>query len=76
MEVFYEGGRTDDNAGFGDDIGWLNSAGAEINYGMSLLRFLKFAPGAGIAYAPQRNDRDSDLYEVTGYFSLKFWGNF
>jgi len=76
VEVFYEGGRTDDDMNVGDDLGWLNSAGAEVNYGMSLLRFLRFAPGIGVAYVPQRDDRDPDEYEFVSYISLKLWANF
>jgi outer membrane protein assembly factor BamA len=76
LEVFYEGGRTYDDNGIGDDIGWLHSAGAEINYGMSILRFIRFAPGIGVAYAPQRDDRDPDENEAVAYISVKLWSSF
>jgi hypothetical protein len=76
LEVFYEGGRTYDDNDIGDDIGWLHSAGAEINYGMSILRFIRFAPGIGVAYAPQRDDRDPDENEAVAYISVKLWSSF
>lgn len=76
LEVFYEGGRTYDDNRFGDDGGWLHAAGVEVNYGLSILRFLRFAPGIGVAYAPQRDDRDPDEYEAVAYLSLKLWTGF
>ncbi len=76
LEVFYEAGRTYDDNDVGDDIGWLHAAGAEVNYGLSILRFLKFAPGIGVVYAPQRNDRDPDEEDVVAYLSLKLWTSF
>jgi hypothetical protein len=76
LEIFYEGGRTYDDDGIGDDIGWLDSAGLEVNYGLTLLRFLSFAPGIGVAYVPQRDDRDPDEDEVVAYFSIKLWASF
>jgi hypothetical protein len=75
LELFYESGRTYDDEGIGDDIGWLHSAGLEVNYGLTLLRFLSFAPGLGVAYVPQRDDRDPDEYEVVPYLSIKLWAN-
>jgi Tol biopolymer transport system component len=75
LELFYEGGRTYDDEGIGDDIGWLHSAGLEVNYGLTLLRYLSFAPGIGAAYVPQRDDRDPDEYEVVPYLSIKLWAN-
>lgn len=75
LELFYEGGRTYDDEGIGDDIGWLHSAGLELNYGLTLIRFLSFAPGLGVAYVPQRDDRDPDEYEVVPYLSIKLWAN-
>ncbi len=73
LEIFYEGGRTYDDEGIGDDIGWLNSAGLEANFGLTLLRFVSFAPGIGVVYVPQRDDRDPDEYEVVPYLSIKLW---
>ncbi|MGD9187147.1 MAG: hypothetical protein PVI89_02995, partial [Desulfobacteraceae bacterium] len=75
LELFYEGGRTYDDEGIGDDIGWLHSAGLEINYGLTLLRYISFSPGLGVAYVPQRDDRDPDEYEVVPYLSIKLWAN-
>jgi WD40 repeat protein len=75
VELFYEAGRTYDDEGIGDDIGWLHSAGLEVNYGLTLLRYISFAPGIGAAYVPQRDDRDPDEYEVVPYFSIKLWNN-
>lgn len=76
MDVFYEGGRTYDDNGIGDDIGWLNAMGVEVNYGLSLLRFLQFAPGIGIVYAPQRDERDPNKDDIVGYLSIKLWASF
>jgi hypothetical protein len=75
-EVFYEGGRTWDDDNQGDAAGWLNAAGLEVNYGMSLLRFLQFAPGLGVVYAPERDEFDEDKEEVIVYLGLKLWYNF
>jgi WD40 repeat protein len=75
LELFYEAGRTYDDEGIGDDIGWLHSAGLEVNYGLTLLRYLSFAPGIGAAYVPQRDDRDPDEYAVVPYLSIKLWTN-
>jgi hypothetical protein len=75
LEVFYEAGRTYDDEGIGDDIGWLHSAGLEVNFGLTLLRYVSFAPGIGVAYAPQRDDRDPDEYEVVPYISIKGWAS-
>lgn len=76
LEVFYEGGRTYDDNDIGDAIGWLNAAGVEVNYGLTLLRFLQIAPGIGVVYAPQRDEHDPDKDEVVGYLSIKFWTSF
>jgi Tol biopolymer transport system component len=76
LEAFYEGGRTFDDEEIGDDIGWLHSAGMEINYGLTLFRFITFAPGIGVAYVPQRDDRDPDEDEVVSYISIKLWSSF
>lgn len=82
VELFYEGGRTYDDLDIGDDTGWLNSAGLEVNFGMTLTRFLQFAPGIGVVYAPERDDRqedrddDEEEDEVVGYITIKMWYNF
>ena len=78
-EVFYERGRTWDDEGEGDDRGWLDSMGLELNFSFKLLRFMRIAPGLGALYAPDRlrdrGDRDDDeRYQV--YFSLKGSVNF
>lgn len=75
-EVFYEGGRiwSDDNQD--DDISWLNAAGVEVNFGVSMLRVLQFAPGIGVVYAPDRDEFDDTNEEVVVYLGFKLWYNF
>jgi hypothetical protein len=75
-EIFYEGGRTWDDEGRGDDHGWINSYGAEVNYAMKILRYLAFSPGVGIAYTPDRPRDDKDDNTVQFYFTIKGWVNF
>ncbi len=80
-EIFYETGRTWDDEGVGDDLGWIESTGLELNVSLKLLRFLKIAPGLGFVYAPDRsedtrdNDDESDeRYQI--YITIKGWVNF
>ncbi|MBP7830462.1 MAG: PD40 domain-containing protein [Kiritimatiellae bacterium] len=47
---------------------WLNSVGLELNFSMTLLRFLDVAPGLGFAYAFEREPSDE---RAQVYFSLK-----
>ena len=75
-EIFYEGGRTWDDEGRGDDRGWINSYGAEVNYAMKILRYLAFSPGVGVAYAPDRPEDDEDDSTVQVYLTIKGWVNF
>ncbi len=77
-EVFYETGRTWDDEGKGDDRGWLDATGVELNVSFKVFRFLKIAPGLGFAYAPDRskdtgaNDDGSDeRYQI--YITIKGW---
>lgn len=75
-EVFYEGGRTWDDAGRGDDRGWINSYGVEVNYAMKILRYLAFSPGVGIVYVSDRPEDDEDDNKIQAYVTIKGWVNF
>ncbi len=70
-EIFYEAGRTWRGQGGRDDGDWISSTGAEINYSLTILRYVSFAPGIGVAYAPQRAAQT-----VQPYLSIKGWVNF
>ncbi len=69
-ELFYEGGRTWKGQGSSDEQ-WMTSAGAEINYSLRILRYVAFAPGIGVAYAPERAAQ-----KVQSYLTIKGWVNF
>jgi hypothetical protein len=77
-EVFYEGGRTWDDEGVGDDLGWLDSMGVEVNCSLEFLRLMQIAPGLGFAYAPDRpkgdDDESDERYQV--YITIKGWVSF
>ena len=77
-EVFYESGRTWDDEGEGDDRGWLDSMGLEVNLSFNLLRIMHIAPGLGFAYAPDRpKDDDDGLDErYQTYIVIKGYVNF
>lgn len=75
-EVYYEGGKTWNDGPRQDDIDWLNAAGLEVNFGGTLFRFLQFAPGLGVVYAPQRDEFDEEKNEVVAYMGIKLWYNF
>ncbi|MFH1138947.1 MAG: hypothetical protein V1816_22945 [Pseudomonadota bacterium] len=75
-EFFYEGGRTYDPVGAGDDLGWLNSCGAEVNFSMTVFRYLAFAPGLGVAAAPDRIRKGRDEGVIIPYLSIKGWVSF
>ena len=75
-EVYYEGGRTWDALGREKDLEWLNAVGTEANLSMTLLRYLQFAPGLGIVWAPDQRVEDEDKSEVMLYVSLKGWVSF
>ena len=71
-EIFYEGGRTWDDEDEGDDLGWLDSIGLEVNLSFKLFRFLEMAPGLGVLYAPDWSKRSSNKnkqYQI--YFTVK-----
>jgi hypothetical protein len=70
-ELFYEGGRIWRGQGGRNDGQWLSSVGAEVNYAIRILRYVAFAPGIGVAYAPQRTTE-----EIQPYISIKGWINF
>jgi len=76
-ELFYEGGRTWDENGSGDDLEWLNAIGAEANFSMTLLRYLSFAPGLGVVYDPDKIvEEDDEESKVNVYVSIKGWISF
>lgn len=75
-EFYYEGGRTWNDLGRGDDLEWLNAAGTEVNLSMTLLRYVQFAPGLGVVYAPDQRLEDEEESEVAAYISVKGWVNF
>lgn len=80
-EVFYEGGRTWDDKGIGDDKGWINAAGLEANFSLKLLRFMRIAPGLGFAFAADRPRNDSENDEGLDerfqvYVAIKAFVNF
>jgi len=35
-EVYYEGGRTWGDTGYGNDLGWINSLGVECNFALTI----------------------------------------
>lgn len=76
--VFYEGGRTWDEEGMGDRLEWIQSVGTEVNVALTLFRYLKFAPGLGLAYAPDKVDSgaEEDDSRLTLYISIKGWVSF
>jgi len=75
-EIFYNGGRTWDDEDRGDDLGWINSWGAEVNYAMKMFRYVAFSPGLGIAYEHDRSRRNSVDETIQIYLSIKGWVNF
>jgi hypothetical protein len=80
MEIFYEGGQVHDSAVAGADTDWLNAAGVEVNFATKLLRFLPVAPGLGVAYAfdrQERNDEGDRISEkLSVYLTIKASVNF
>lgn len=79
-EVFYEGGMAWDAEPEGEPRNsWLNAAGTEINFSTTLLRLLDIAPGIGIVYAFDREDRsrfdddddEEDDSKLQIYLSIK-----
>ena len=80
-EIFYERGRTWDDEGEGDYLGWIESTGLELNVSLKLLRFLKIAPGLGFVYAPDRpenthDDDDESDERYQAYVTIKGWVSF
>jgi len=70
-EVFYEGGKTWDREDEGDDLGWINAMGLEMNLSMKLLRYIRIAPGLGFVFAPERSKKDpNDDEDVDERFQL------
>ena len=80
MEIFYEGGQVHDSALAGADTDWLSAAGVEVNFATKLLRFLPVAPGLGVAYAfdrQERNDEGDRISEkLSVYLTIKASVNF
>jgi len=81
-EVFYEGGRANGTDPVTrKEYEWIGSAGAELNFGMTVCRFLRLSPGLGVVYAFDYDDRDSDDREneerkLQVYLTLKGVVNF
>ena len=85
-EFYYEGGKAWSGASdTGEENKWLNAAGAELNFSMTLLRFIDIAPGLGVVYAFDREDRrrsdDGNIEDVPDdklqvYLSIKAAVNF
>ncbi len=76
-ELFYEGGRTWDESGNGDNLGWINAVGTEANFSMTLLRYLSFAPGLGVVYDPDKIvEEDDEESKLNIYISIKGWISF
>jgi len=75
-ELFLEGGQVWDDKGYTGDLDWIWSTGVEVNFAMKMFRYLSVSPGLGIAYAPDRNYRDSDLNDFYIYLSIKGWVNY
>ena len=69
-EVFYEGGvATSDGDMIDDENEWISSAGLELNFSTTVLRMLSIAPGLGVVYAFDYEERDSfddEEYEYEG----------
>ena len=57
-ELFYDGGvaKSDDDAG--NENEWIGSAGLELNFATTLLRTLSLAPGLGVVYAFDFEERE------------------
>lgn len=72
-EVFHDAGRTWDRTGSGDDLRWITSTGIEANISLQLMRFLRFAPGIGVVYIPDRARRRDEDDRVVAYLSIKAW---
>jgi len=81
-EVYYEGGKVTGEGVVGQENEWINAAGLEINLSTTLFRFLPIAPGIGIVYAFDYEERkqageDSDEdNKLQIYVSLKTTINF
>ncbi|MFH2001436.1 MAG: hypothetical protein ABIK28_17265 [Planctomycetota bacterium] len=75
-EVFHDTGRTWDRTGGGDDLKWISATGIEANISLQLMRFIRFAPGVGLVYIPDRARRYDEDKRVVGYLSIKAWVNF
>jgi hypothetical protein len=80
MEIFYEGGQVHDSTVPDADTDWLNAAGVEVNFATKLLRFIPVAPGIGVAYAFDREERNDEGDRVSEklsvYLSIKTSVNF
>ena len=77
LELFYEGGRTWDDKGDGDRYGWLNAVGTEVTFGLAMFRYLNFAPGVGLVFAPDNPDSGPDENDdLQVYLTIKGWYDF
>lgn len=83
-EIFYEGGKAMDGEPGGRENAWIQSTGVEANLSTTLFRFLPIAPGVGVAYAFDLEDRkrageEEDTDEVSKlqvYITIKTTVNF
>ncbi|MBN1849275.1 MAG: PD40 domain-containing protein [Deltaproteobacteria bacterium] len=81
-EVFYEGGKAKGGMASAKNE-WIDAAGVEVNLSTTLFRFLPVAPGIGMAYAFDYEDRtragqddEEDTSKLQIYISLKTTVNF
>ena len=81
-EIFYDGGKATGGI-WGNENEWIDSAGLEVNLSTTLFRFLPIAPGIGVAYAFDYEDRkragqedENELNKLQVYISVKTTVNF
>jgi hypothetical protein len=83
-ELFYEGGQaTGGEAADRPRNDWISAVGTELNFSLTVLRWIDIAPGIGLVYAPDRtarvhidDDDEDDNNKFQAYISLKASVNF
>ncbi len=82
-ELFYEGGRVTGAEPEGRESNtWINAYGFELNFSLTVLRWIDVAPGIGVVYAADRtprehaDDSDTDSEKWQAYVSVKSVVNF